>query len=167
MTAHIKAMDGTCGADAYALHCEHCGAIQRTSLPVKVSMYLEGSTAFLEKHKGCLPRPPLPCPREAGMPREEAVALLQQLYAAAPWTGAEHEVELAIERQAVAVARGLWAEIQAMKASQEEREAQARDLETVQEMLAGDPSFTNQLAYQWMQNRANEREAARLKARAQ
>lgn len=50
---HVIAHDATQGELAYAIECRHCGAIQKFSLPISISVYVAASRAFVDDHARC------------------------------------------------------------------------------------------------------------------
>ncbi len=56
-TDHIVVRDGTCGRDAYAVECLHCGTVQRFATPIAVNVYLAAARAFERDHKRCQKEP--------------------------------------------------------------------------------------------------------------
>jgi len=45
--------DSTQGADALALHCLDCGALQRMAAPVAIQVWCAAARAFEKLHAGC------------------------------------------------------------------------------------------------------------------
>lgn len=52
----IIAHDATKGADAYMMECLRCGAVERFSLPISVTVYCAAAKAFVKRHKACKER---------------------------------------------------------------------------------------------------------------